>query len=424
MAQITKRPLVVLNVDTAEHKLSIGCLIKEHESFRYEVREPVLSKEMRSAYYDSLYFIQNRLTERNLRADIRQSYPVIERLMKSALLNKGHSLSKTEEVKVIYYLYRDLIGFGMIESLCAEPEINFVLCEGLGRPVRVYHNEHGFIETNVIFKNGQRLSSLIRRMLNRCTKTNADGTRGILPDKSFVETDGQGFCLRKSKIKFTPEFLIKNKTATPAALAYLDSLMKHSKSIMIVGPKNSGKTGFLSGLLHMLDSGKIIKIVENEPLLAIDNTNWSTRLTIKKDAHEAVEKYLRFMPDYLVVDEISEKDAKYTIHSLSFVPGIICFEAGNTDVAVNRLVNRFKVPKSFLANIDVIVMLNPKREIEEIIEIQRYEKEKNELNAKVVFRKEHDRLAALESRFMRTLSTSKIEEMKQKAKELHAFSKK
>jgi type IV secretory pathway ATPase VirB11/archaellum biosynthesis ATPase len=248
-----------------------------------------------------------------------------------------------------------------------------------------------------------------------------------MPDGSFLEISyDYGFQIRKMKTKFTPEFLIKNKFATPAALAFLDSIIKHNKSILIVGPKDSGKSTFLSGLLNMVGKNKVLRIIEKEPHIVINNLNWSSTITSisKKDPREVVENYLRARPDFIVIDEMDGKYAKFILHGLDLNPAIITFDAGNTDVAINRIVNKFRVPKAFLANIDVIVMLNHMRNIEEILEIHRYEKDTNEIKAKVVFRKEHGKLRALESRFMRVISDSKKHEMRRTAKKLHALSKK
>ncbi|MDD5182241.1 MAG: ATPase, T2SS/T4P/T4SS family [Candidatus Nanoarchaeia archaeon] len=423
MKTIHETKLIVIRIGSVEYTISTGRLLKHANRFIYEIEEPVFSKTTQSAYYDAFYYVQNRLTDNDVKKNIQGAYYLVEKLMKEALKLKGYELSKAEEVKVVYYLYRDLIGLGMIESLYSEPAISYISCNGLGRPVHAYHNEYGWVETNIVFKNNRRLGSFVWRLLKKCPETR--GTKGILPDGSFVETDSAfGFQIFKSKINFTPEFLIKNKMATPAAVAFLDSLIRHNKNIMIIGQKSSGKTMFLSGLLHMSPVNRRICIVEKAPHIAIDNLNWSASVSRVKDPKIMMMEFFRAKPDYIVADELDERSAKTVFSLMNAIPMIVTADAGNTDVGINRIVTKFGVAKSMIANIDAIVMLSPKRDIEEIIEIHNYDRERNEINAKVVFMKQRNKLVALESRFMRTLGESDKREMQEKAKELHLLSKK
>ena len=423
METITEKPLVVIRFGTAEYNISTGTISSSGNRFVYAVKEPEFSKETQNAYYDSFYYVQNRLSERDLRKNLKESCVLIEKLMNTALKPKGHMLSKPEAAKVVYYLYRDLIGMSVIESLYADPEIDFIKCDGLGKQIYAHHTNYGFVETNILFRNPRRLNSLLLRTLKKCASLDPQGTKGILPDGSFFETDSNlGFQIRKYKTGFTAQLLVKNKMGTPAAVAFLDSLIKHRKNIMIVGQKTSGKTMFLSGLLHMAGANKKICLVENEPNIAVSNINWSSY--VGRNAKSIIMEFFRLKPDYIVLDEISEQNAKFVLNMMASVPMIITLEAENTDIAINKIVTKFGVAKSMLANVDVIVMLSPHRDIEEILEIRSYDNERNEINAKVAFRKERGKLRALESRFMRSLGEEDKKEMQKRAREIHLLAKK
>ena len=425
MKKIYEKLLIEIRSGGIEHKISTGKLVTDGKRFVYEVEEPLFTVTTQNAYYDAFYYVQNRLLERHIKKDISTSYPMIRKLMREALENKGHLLSKTEELKVVYYLYRDLIGLGVIESIYADPEIGCILCHGLGRPVHAYHSRYGWVETNIMFKNPRRLSTMIWRLMKKCVRLDPRGSKGILSDGSFIETDANmGFQLRKSKTEFTPQFLIRNKMATPAAIAFLDSLIKHHKNIMIVGQKASGKTMFLSGLLHMIDERKIISLIEKEPHIAISNLKWNSGIAKGKSVRTVLANYLRAKPDYIVLDEVDADSAKMVFSLLASFPTILTVDAGNSDVAINKIATKFGIAKSMIANIDAIVMLSPKRDIEEILEVHNYDKTRNEINAKVVFRKERRKLVALESRFMRSLGEEDKAAMQQRAKELQLLSKK
>jgi Type IV secretory pathway, VirB11 components, and related ATPases involved in archaeal flagella biosynthesis len=59
-------------------------------------------------------------------------------------------LSPSEQSTLAYYLERDLLGFGPIDPLMRDENIEDISADGVGKPIYVYHKEYESIPTNII----------------------------------------------------------------------------------------------------------------------------------------------------------------------------------------------------------------------------------------------------------------------------------
>ena len=63
--------------------------------------------------------------------------------------------------KIIYHAERDLVGFGKIDSLMRDPNIEDISCDGVNRPVYIWHRTFESIETNVQFESDEVLDNMV-----------------------------------------------------------------------------------------------------------------------------------------------------------------------------------------------------------------------------------------------------------------------
>ncbi|MDV3243909.1 MAG: hypothetical protein LYZ66_01890 [Nitrososphaerales archaeon] len=69
--------------------------------------------------------------------------------------------------KMRYYLLRDALGFGELDALFNDDELEEVSCTAWDKPVRVYnrrYTQHMFMETNVAFGTEEALQRFVRRL--------------------------------------------------------------------------------------------------------------------------------------------------------------------------------------------------------------------------------------------------------------------
>jgi flagellar protein FlaI len=54
--------------------------------------------------------------------------------------------------KYLYYIKRDTIGYGRIDALLKDPNIEDISCNGLNVPVYVWHRKYESMPTNIKFR--------------------------------------------------------------------------------------------------------------------------------------------------------------------------------------------------------------------------------------------------------------------------------
>ena len=62
----------------------------------------------------------------------------------------GVEVDMTTYYRLFYYLYRSFRGFGKLDPLMADPNIEDISCDGYDLPIFVYHEEYTDVETNIV----------------------------------------------------------------------------------------------------------------------------------------------------------------------------------------------------------------------------------------------------------------------------------
>lgn len=86
-------------------------------------------------------------------------------------------------------LLRDIIGYGEIDPLIQDDDLEEIMIIGTNKPVFVYHREYGMMKTNIRFDNEQELIDLIdtiARQINRRIDQESPILDGRLIDGSRI----------------------------------------------------------------------------------------------------------------------------------------------------------------------------------------------------------------------------------------------
>ena len=67
--------------------------------------------------------------------------------------------------KFIYYLMRDFLGYGKIDLLMRDPNIEDVSCNGVGTPIYVWHRKHESLPTNIVYDSPEELNFIVTRIV-------------------------------------------------------------------------------------------------------------------------------------------------------------------------------------------------------------------------------------------------------------------
>src|SRR3990170_4048823 len=68
--------------------------------------------------------------------------------------------------KILYHAERDLVGFGRIDPLMRDPNIEDISCDGVKKPVYIWHRKYESIETNLVFYEDSELDNLVVKLVH------------------------------------------------------------------------------------------------------------------------------------------------------------------------------------------------------------------------------------------------------------------
>jgi flagellar protein FlaI len=244
--------------------------------------------------------------------------------------------------KFLYYVKRDFLGYGAIDILIRDQNIEDISCNGANVPVYVWHRKYESLETNIIYPFHEELDAFITRLAYK-TGHQISVARpileGTLPEgfRAHLTLDevskrGDTFTIRKIKADpYTIVDLLKFGTTSPQMGAYFWVLVENLRSIMVAGATASGKTAFLNAIgMFIKPEMKVVTIEEVREIRLHDN--WipmvarpSFQAGVQEvTLYDLLKSSLRQRPDYIVVGEVRGEEAYTLFQSIAVGHGGLC----------------------------------------------------------------------------------------------------
>ncbi|HLD42004.1 MAG TPA: ATPase, T2SS/T4P/T4SS family, partial [archaeon] len=162
----------------------------------------------------------------------------------------------SEKLALEKIILRHTIGYGVIEPLLLDERVQDVYVDSGSPQVHIVHQDFGECITNIYITNEEieklstRLRALSKRPLDASspvlhTELEDLGVRvcGICEPSTYK---GTGFAFRKRKpVPWTLAELVDAKMLNSEAAGFLSYLAENQNSILITGPRSSGKTSLL-----------------------------------------------------------------------------------------------------------------------------------------------------------------------------------
>jgi len=232
----------------------------------------------------------------------------------------GLKLPESLRVQLFRDILNDLIGFGPIQSLLDDPEINEVM---VNHANKVYIERQGkLIETSVKFDGDAHIMRIIERIispLGRRVDTDSPMVDARLPDGSRVNAvippvalDGPMLTIRKfSKTRFTIDQLIEFDTLTRTMADFLKACVLGRLNIVVSGGTGSGKTTLLNVLSSFIPETERVVTIEDSAELRLDQDHVVRMESRPPDIdgrgqvtiRDMVRNSLRMRPDRIIVGE-------------------------------------------------------------------------------------------------------------------------
>ncbi len=329
--------------------------------------EAELLKELKTRLYETL--------DVSLK-DVKDAEQILKKKVRELIeeFSLGDALSNESLDKIMYYLKRDLVGFGKLDPLMHDKMAEDISADGPGIPLFVYHRVYGSIETNIIFDK-EELDALIYKLAQRSGRhislakplldaalPNQD--RLQLSMGSEVTARGSTFTIRKFRsVPITPIDLVNYGTFSLEMMAYLWMAVDNGSNILIAGGTASGKTTVLNAIAMFIPPESKIVSIEDTREINLLHKNWIPAVTreVEEGAHgiemfDLLRSALRQRPEYVLVGEVRGREAHTLFQAMA--TGHITmstFHADSAETVVKRLTKQpINVPLMLLDSLDII----------------------------------------------------------------------
>ena len=227
--------------------------------------------------------------------------------------------------KLMYYVTRDMINYGIIGVPMLDPNIEDIMAENYNVNIGVIHrgfSEYGILDTNILFKDANRMNAFVQKLVQRCSKTitaavpyvDAITDEGHRISATFgreISLPGPNFAIRKFSLDpFTITDLINFNTLNSLLAAYIWLLIDVKAFFLVIGPTAAGKTTTIGAIISMMHPSAKVTTIEDTPELRIPHEHWQRLITRKSysifeskydiDMNALVKIALRSRPDYII----------------------------------------------------------------------------------------------------------------------------
>ncbi|ADD07821.1 type II/IV secretion system ATPase subunit [Candidatus Aciduliprofundum boonei] len=312
---------------------------------------------------------------------------------------KEYLMEKTEEIieemntpvdsvvldRLKYYVYRDFLGYGLVQVPMHDSEVEDISCDGVNIPIYIYHRMYGSIRSNLKFQKEDELDNYVIWIVQKSGRhisisnpmvdaSLPDGSRLQATLGKHVTKRGSSFTIRRFKPNpFTPIDLIRFKTMSREMMAYIWLAVENGMSIIVCGGTASGKTTTLNAILLFIPPNMKIASIEDTRELNLPHENWIPSLTREGlgepnpvtgkrpgeiDMFDLLKAALRQRPQYIMVGEVRGPEA-YTVFQ-AMATGKTCYTTFHAD-DVKSMVHRFEnapinLPRALITALDIVIL--------------------------------------------------------------------
>ena len=352
--------------------------------YKYVVIEPKLTDEEKKVKQELIELFRLLADIPVFDASEEEKEKALIESMERLIEDNGISIPQDSKDRIFYYLIRDFIGYGKIDIMMRDDDIEDISCDGYSVPVFVHHRKYQSIESNVRFRDREELDSFVIRLAQICGKqisVYAPIVDGKLPDGSRLQatlsktvTDESTFTIRRfRKNPLTPIDLIESNTMSIEMAAYFWLAIENGASILFCGGTGSGKTSTLNALSLFIPYSHKIVSIEDTREVNLPHKNWIAGTTREGfstaerektgkdiDMFDLIRAGLRQRPRVIIVGEVRGREAYVLFQAMA--TGHTSYATIHAD-SIYSLIQRLEnppisLPRALLTSLDIIVFIN------------------------------------------------------------------
>ena len=396
----------------------------EKNDVKYTVLEPTLTEsdtqsltELKNILWDELYVNIKSLKDPQAAEDFLK-YKILETAVKYNINVDSKTLGKYQ-----YFITRDFLGFGKIDGIMRDENVEDVSCDGVKSPVFVWHRKYESIPSNIVFETAQELENFVFKLAYMCGRhisiaqpildgTLNDGSRAQVTYGTEVTPKGSTFTIRKfKKSPLTITDLIIYKALSTEIAAYYWFIIENRHSVMIGGDIGGGKTSMLNAVsLFIRPTLKIVSIEDTQEI-RLPHKNWEMMVTRQGlgtgagavgelgigsiSMFDLLRAALRQRPDFIIVGEIRGEEAYALFQAMATGHlGLTTIHAENVEGVLHRLTTKpMSIPNTQVENLNAISIVRrlvvnnvALRRTVSVSEMVGWDKEKNDFQTQEIFR--------------------------------------
>jgi len=282
--------------------------------------------------------------------------------------------------KILYYAERDIAGFGVLDALMHDSNIEDISVDGIHNPVLVYHRKYERMPTNIMFDDELVLNDIISKFAHVAGKhisvafpimqgTLPGGHRVMATFRKEVSPHGGTMSIRKFREDpITVIDMFDLGVLDPFSAAYIWLLMENRLTAIIVGATGAGKTTTLNAFLTLTPVNNKIVTIEEVQEINLAHKGW--KALVLREAYgvteegpkgislfDLVKAAMRMRPDIRVVGEVRGEEAYVLFQAISTGHGGLCtLHADDSASAIQRLISKpMDVPEAFIPFLDLAI---------------------------------------------------------------------
>ncbi len=284
--------------------------------------------------------------------------------------------------KILYHAERDLVGYGRIDPLMRDPNIEDISCDGVKKPVYIWHRNYESIETNLELESDEILDNMVVKLVHMGGKHVSSAFPIV--DASLPGKHRLAVCYRREITPFGTAFTIRKFREDPYSIidlinigtfseemaAYFWVCLENRASIMVLGGTAAGKTTALNSMACLIKPGSKIVTIEETAELNLPLENWVSLIARQSyglggssigevTLFDLVKTSMRHRPDILVVGEVRGQEAYVLFQALATGHGGMCtMHAENLGSAIKRLTQKpMDISPAYIPLMNVILSI-------------------------------------------------------------------
>jgi flagellar protein FlaI len=284
--------------------------------------------------------------------------------------------------KILYHAQRNLVGFGRIDALMRDQHIEDISCDGVEKPVYVWHRKYENLESNLVFHHDQEVDDAVVKLVHMAGKHVSSAFPIV--DASLPGKHRLAVCYRREVTPFGTAFTIRKFRDDPYSIidlinlgtlseemaAYFWTCLENRASLMVLGGTASGKTTFLNAVACLIKPGSKIITIEETAELNLPHENWVSliarrsyglgeNLTGEVSLFDLVKTSMRHRPDLIVVGEIRGSEAYTLFQALATGHGgMATMHADSVESAVKRLIQKpMDIAPAYMPLMNIVVSI-------------------------------------------------------------------